>query len=164
MVLFLSYLFLITAGMLISIFCESHTMANFVSTGAFYPMIVLCGLLWPLEGMPQFLRNFSLLLPFTIPTISVNLILFLLLSFQPVSNDIRTENKMLTNNANGFSGAEYFNQRNADHQSKRVQWLHSYILVDCGILLFMFGWLTAKEVKFISYVYSSVRRRKLDFG
>lgn len=46
-------------------------MANFVSTGAFYPMIVLCGLLWPLEGMPQFLRDFALLLPFTIPTISV---------------------------------------------------------------------------------------------
>lgn len=59
-------------GMLISIFCESHTMANFVSTGAFYPMIVLCGLLWPLEGMPQFLRDFALLLPFTIPTISVS--------------------------------------------------------------------------------------------
>ncbi|XP_055325391.1 ABC transporter G family member 23 [Sitodiplosis mosellana] len=62
-------------GMLISIFCESHTMANFVSTGAFYPMIVLCGLLWPLEGMPQLLRDFALLLPFTIPTISVRNIL-----------------------------------------------------------------------------------------
>lgn len=58
-------------GLLISIFCESHTMANFVSTGAFYPMIVLCGLLWPLEGMPQLLRDFALLLPFTVPTISV---------------------------------------------------------------------------------------------
>lgn len=51
-------------------------MANFVSTGAFYPMIVLCGLLWPLEGMPQFLRDFALLLPFTIPTISVNVYYF----------------------------------------------------------------------------------------
>lgn len=59
-------------GLLISIFCESHTMANFVSTGAFYPMIVLCGLLWPLEGMPQLLRDFALLLPFTVPTISVS--------------------------------------------------------------------------------------------
>lgn len=62
-----------TSGLLISVYCESHTMANFVSTGAFYPMIVLCGLLWPLEGMPQFLRDFALLLPFTVPTISVNL-------------------------------------------------------------------------------------------
>lgn len=46
-------------------------MANFVATGAFYPMIVLCGLLWPLEGMPQLLKHFSLFLPFTIPAISV---------------------------------------------------------------------------------------------
>lgn len=60
------------AGLLISIFCESHTMANFVSTGAFYPMIVLCGLLWPLEGMPPLLRDFALLLPFTVPTISAS--------------------------------------------------------------------------------------------
>lgn len=66
-----NYLSIFSPGMLISIFCESHTMANFVSTGAFYPMIVLCGLLWPLEGMPQLLRDFALLLPFTIPTISV---------------------------------------------------------------------------------------------
>lgn len=65
------FYYLFATGMLISIFCESHTMANFVSTGAFYPMIVLCGLLWPLEGMPQLLRDFALLLPFTIPTISV---------------------------------------------------------------------------------------------
>lgn len=69
---YLNYSIFQRAGMLISIFCESHTMANFVSTGAFYPMIVLCGLLWPLEGMPQLLRDFALLLPFTIPTISVN--------------------------------------------------------------------------------------------
>lgn len=72
----LFYFFFSCAGMLISIFCESHTMANFVSTGAFYPMIVLCGLLWPLEGMPQFLRDFALLLPFTIPTISVGFYVF----------------------------------------------------------------------------------------
>lgn len=46
-------------------------MANFVATGAFYPMIILCGLLWPLEGMPNILRQFALIFPFTLPTISV---------------------------------------------------------------------------------------------
>lgn len=46
-------------------------MSNFVATGTFYPMIILCGLLWPLEGMPYILRKFALVLPFTIPTISV---------------------------------------------------------------------------------------------
>lgn len=30
-------------GLLISVYCSSHTMANFVATGAFYPMIILCG-------------------------------------------------------------------------------------------------------------------------
>lgn len=30
-------------GLFISIFCNSHTMANFMATGSFYPMIILCG-------------------------------------------------------------------------------------------------------------------------
>lgn len=30
-------------GLLISIGCDSHTTASYVATGAFYPMIVLCG-------------------------------------------------------------------------------------------------------------------------
>lgn len=30
-------------GLFISVFCKSHTEANFVATGAFYPMIILCG-------------------------------------------------------------------------------------------------------------------------
>lgn len=62
-------------GLLISVYCESHTMANFVATGAFYPMIILCGLLWPLEGMPLFLRKFAYVFPFTVPTMAVRNIL-----------------------------------------------------------------------------------------
>ncbi|EDV31909.1 uncharacterized protein Dana_GF14305, isoform B [Drosophila ananassae] len=57
-------------GLFISVFCKSHTEANFVATGAFYPMIILCGLLWPLESMPQFLQDLVMVLPFTIPSIS----------------------------------------------------------------------------------------------
>lgn len=30
-------------GLFISIFCDSHTMANFMATGSFYPMIIMCG-------------------------------------------------------------------------------------------------------------------------
>ncbi len=30
-------------GLFISIFCDSHTMANFMATGSFYPMVILCG-------------------------------------------------------------------------------------------------------------------------
>lgn len=58
-------------GLLISVLCASHTQANFVATGVFYPMIILCGLLWPLEGMPNFLRHISMTFPFTVPAISV---------------------------------------------------------------------------------------------
>ncbi|XP_017854545.2 ABC transporter G family member 20 [Drosophila busckii] len=57
-------------GLFISVFCKSHTEANFVATGAFYPMIILCGLLWPLESMPRFLQDVVMVLPFTIPSIS----------------------------------------------------------------------------------------------
>ncbi|XP_030381127.1 ABC transporter G family member 20 [Scaptodrosophila lebanonensis] len=57
-------------GLFISVFCKSHTEANFVATGAFYPMIILCGLLWPLESMPRFLQDLVMVLPFTIPSIS----------------------------------------------------------------------------------------------
>ncbi|KAL5282687.1 hypothetical protein ACFFRR_005643 [Megaselia abdita] len=62
-------------GLLISVYCSSHTMANFVATGAFYPMIILCGLLWPLEGMPKLLQHIVMFFPFTIPTISARNIL-----------------------------------------------------------------------------------------
>lgn len=71
-------------------------------------MIVLCGLLWPLEGMPQLLRDFALLLPFTIPTISV-------IFFQ--SNSIETVFFQLFFLFH-FSGAKYFVTRNGDHESK----------------------------------------------
>lgn len=128
--------------MLISIFCESHTMANFVSTGAFYPMIVLCGLLWPLEGMPQLLRNFALLLPFTIPTISV----CVTIAFSTNSN-FDCYNVSKTISVLNSAGAKHFNQRHVDHKSKCVQRFYCNISVDCGILLLMFGRTTKKEIK-----------------
>lgn len=58
-------------GLLISIFCESHITASFVATGSFYPMIILCGIFWPLEAMPVGLRYLAFTFPFTIPSISV---------------------------------------------------------------------------------------------
>lgn len=61
-----------------------------MATGTFYPMIILCGefiasnnlknhfiinfsttgLLWPLEGMPSYLRSIVMYFPFTLPCIS----------------------------------------------------------------------------------------------
>jgi ABC-type multidrug transport system permease subunit len=81
-------------GLFISIFCDSHTMANFMATGSFYPMIILCGnnpnrslsfqsfhlsnfpgIFWPLEGMNIYLQYIAFLLPFTLPSIAVRNIL-----------------------------------------------------------------------------------------
>lgn len=58
-------------GFLLSVYCPSHTIAFFVATGSFYPMILLCGILWPLEGMSTTLRYIALTLPFTIPSKSL---------------------------------------------------------------------------------------------
>ncbi|XP_049880601.1 ABC transporter G family member 20-like [Pectinophora gossypiella] len=58
-------------GFLLSIYCNSYTLAFFVATGSFYPMILLCGILWPLEAMSDGLRFIALTLPFTIPSRSL---------------------------------------------------------------------------------------------
>ncbi|XP_053661277.1 ABC transporter G family member 20 [Anopheles marshallii] len=62
-------------GLLISIFCDAHSTANFMATGSFYPMIILCGIMWPLEGMPQYLQYVAYCFPFTIPSIAVRNVL-----------------------------------------------------------------------------------------
>ncbi|XP_058807804.1 ABC transporter G family member 20-like isoform X2 [Phymastichus coffea] len=58
-------------GFLISVLCTSHTVANFVSTGSFYPIILLCGAVWPVEGMPPFLRYVSYFMPTTVPSFAL---------------------------------------------------------------------------------------------
>ncbi|XP_033343782.1 ABC transporter G family member 20-like isoform X1 [Bombus vosnesenskii] len=54
-------------GLLISVSCTSHSLANYASTGTFYPLLLLCGLIWPIEGMPKFLQWLSLTMPITVP-------------------------------------------------------------------------------------------------
>lgn len=58
-------------GFWISIISVNHTMADAATTGTFYPMIIVCGTIWPLEGMPKAMRYLSKLLPFTIPAQSL---------------------------------------------------------------------------------------------
>ncbi|EAT33290.1 AAEL014428-PA [Aedes aegypti] len=62
-------------GLLISIFCDAHSTANFMATGSFYPMIIMCGILWPLEGMPQYLQYLAYCFPFTVPSMAVRNVL-----------------------------------------------------------------------------------------
>ncbi|XP_045780633.1 ABC transporter G family member 20-like isoform X1 [Maniola jurtina] len=58
-------------GFLLSVLCSSYTVSFFIATGSFYPMILLCGILWPIEGMPVFLQYIAFALPFTIPAKSL---------------------------------------------------------------------------------------------
>ncbi|KRT81367.1 hypothetical protein AMK59_5794, partial [Oryctes borbonicus] len=39
-------------GFWVSVISDNHNMANIVTTGSFYPMILLCGLVWPVEAQP----------------------------------------------------------------------------------------------------------------
>ncbi|XP_076173781.1 ABC transporter G family member 20 [Ptiloglossa arizonensis] len=62
-------------GFLISVLCTSHTLVNYAAVGSFYPLLLLCGLIWPIEGMPKSLQWFSLTLPVTVPGISLRAVL-----------------------------------------------------------------------------------------
>ena len=50
-------------GFLISSICDSQAVAMQLSIGSFYPNLLLSGILWPLEGMPPFLRLVAKFLP-----------------------------------------------------------------------------------------------------
>lgn len=60
------------AGLLISIHCESYTLASLITMGMLLPMFLLCGIFWPLSGMPKWLRVVAHMLPFTLSSISVS--------------------------------------------------------------------------------------------
>ncbi|XP_030750301.1 sulfate/thiosulfate import ATP-binding protein CysA-like isoform X2 [Sitophilus oryzae] len=45
--------------------CKTPTEANIMCTGGYLPMTVICGVIWPIEGMPTFLRLLATILPCT---------------------------------------------------------------------------------------------------
>ncbi|XP_011166692.1 ABC transporter G family member 20 [Solenopsis invicta] len=63
-------------GFVISVLCKNHTMASFCSAGSLLPLMVINGTIWPLEGMPKFLRWFSYTMPITLPSISMRSIMY----------------------------------------------------------------------------------------
>ncbi|XP_034939322.1 ABC transporter G family member 23-like [Chelonus insularis] len=63
-------------GFVVSVFCTSHTVANYIVTGSFYPVVLLSGWLWPVEGMPDALQYISyIFIPTTIPILSLRSII-----------------------------------------------------------------------------------------
>ena len=50
---------------MVSTLCDEETSAIHLSLGSFYPNLLLSGVLWPMEGMPVYLRYVSYFLPQT---------------------------------------------------------------------------------------------------
>ena len=43
-------------GLLVSALCDNEQDAIQLALGSFYPNLLLSGIIWPLEGMPEYLR------------------------------------------------------------------------------------------------------------
>ena len=52
-------------GFFLSTVCNSSMDAIKLSIGSCFPHMLLCGIIWPLEGMPAYLRYISYVLPQT---------------------------------------------------------------------------------------------------
>ncbi|KAL6445742.1 hypothetical protein ACFW04_000899 [Cataglyphis niger] len=66
----------IFSGFFISVACKDHTMANYASTGSFFPLIIISASIWPIEGMPDVLRYFSYCTPTTLPSAALRAVIF----------------------------------------------------------------------------------------
>ncbi|XP_071477334.1 ABC transporter G family member 20-like [Diadema antillarum] len=62
-------------GLLISAVCDSETEAIQLALGSFYPLLLLSGVVWPIEAMPIPLYYIALCLPQTLPAESLRAIL-----------------------------------------------------------------------------------------
>ena len=51
--------------MVVSSLCDEENSAIQLALGSFYPNLLLSGVIWPMEGMPVYLRYVSYILPQT---------------------------------------------------------------------------------------------------
>ncbi|XP_050545650.1 ABC transporter G family member 20-like isoform X2 [Daktulosphaira vitifoliae] len=58
-------------GLIISEASKIKKDASHIAIGCFYPILLLSGILWPIESMPEMLQNVSYLLPLTMSTVSM---------------------------------------------------------------------------------------------
>ncbi|XP_075214493.1 ABC transporter oskyddad isoform X1 [Lycorma delicatula] len=64
-----------TFGFVVSCITDSERNATYLAMGSFLPFVMLCGIIWPVEGMHSILRAISLILPLTLSTESLRSIL-----------------------------------------------------------------------------------------
>lgn len=62
-------------GLLISSACDNIMMATYLGMGSFHPLVILSGVIWPIEGMHSVLQYVSYCLPLTYPTESLRSLL-----------------------------------------------------------------------------------------
>ncbi|XP_015437951.1 PREDICTED: ABC transporter G family member 23 [Dufourea novaeangliae] len=62
-------------GFVIACVCENERSATYVAMGSFLPIMMLCGIIWPIEGMHYILRYISFILPLTKSTESMRAML-----------------------------------------------------------------------------------------
>ncbi|KAH9634890.1 hypothetical protein HF086_017189 [Spodoptera exigua] len=57
-----------TFGFVVSTICDTDRTATYLALGSFLPMVMLCGIIWPIEGMHVILQWVSYFLPLTLST------------------------------------------------------------------------------------------------
>ncbi|KAI4501773.1 hypothetical protein M0802_003108 [Mischocyttarus mexicanus] len=62
-------------GFAIATLCVDERSATYFALGSFLPMVMLCGIIWPVEGMHPVLKKISLVLPLTKSTESMRFML-----------------------------------------------------------------------------------------
>ncbi|XP_053619421.1 ABC transporter G family member 23 isoform X2 [Plodia interpunctella] len=60
-----------TFGFVVSCVCDTDRTATYMALGSFLPMVLLCGIIWPVEGMHIVLQWISYVLPLTKSTESL---------------------------------------------------------------------------------------------
>lgn len=58
-------------GFVVSCLCDNERTATYLAMGSFLPIVMLCGIIWPIEAMHQILQIIAFVLPLTKSTESM---------------------------------------------------------------------------------------------
>ncbi|XP_023014771.1 ABC transporter oskyddad [Leptinotarsa decemlineata] len=62
-------------GFVVSCVCDNERSATYMALGSFLPIVMLCGIIWPIEAMNKYLKIISFVLPLTQATESLRCVL-----------------------------------------------------------------------------------------
>lgn len=62
-------------GFVVACSCENERSATYMAMGSFLPIVMLCGIIWPIQGMHKMLQLVAYVLPLTKSTESLRSIL-----------------------------------------------------------------------------------------